>query len=154
MNRIIIIASFISIFSLSSCFEYEDVKFNGVKDFKLTNNKEENLLIKLDLEVYNPNKYKITIKPAILDVYVNGKYAGKTKMKDKIVLEKQKKGIYPLYLKAKTKDILGALTGSLGSFLSGKINIGIKGKVKAKVYGIGKKFDLDEEQRVSLKGIM
>lgn len=139
---------------LNSCFEYEDVDFKGIQDFKLENTTSEQILIRLDLKVDNPNTYNITIKPATLDIFVNGKLAGKTKMKEKIVLKKKMTGVYPLYLQAKTKDIMGALTGSIGSLLSGKVKIGIKGNVKAKVYGIGKKFYLNEEETVSIKGLL
>ena len=139
---------------LNGCFEYEEVDFKGVQDFKLENTSSEQLLIRLDLKVDNPNTYNITIKPATLDIFVNGKFAGKTKMKEKIVLKKKTTGVYPLYLQAKTKDIMGALSGSLGSFLSGKVKVGIKGDVKAKAYGVGKKFYLNEEETVSLKGLL
>ncbi len=140
--------------TLNSCLEYEDVDFKGVQKFGLENRTAEQILIRLDIKVDNPNTYNITIKPSTLDIYINGKYAGKTKMKEKIVLKKKTTGVYPLYLQAKTKDIMGALTGSLGAMLSGRVKVRIKGKVKAKAYGIGKKFDLDEEQTVSLKGLM
>lgn len=149
-----IILVLITIVSLSSCFEYEDVDFKGIQDFSLADRTKENILIRLDLKVNNPNTYNITIKPTTLDVFINGKNAGKTKMKDKIVLKKNTTGVYPLYLQAKTKDIMGAMTGSFGSLLSGKIKIGVKGNVKAKAYGVGKKFYLNEEESVSLKGLM
>lgn len=149
-----IILIVITIISLSGCFEYEDVDFKGVQNFSLEERTKENVLIRLDLKVNNPNTYNITIKPTVLDVFVNGKSAGKTKMKDKIVLKKNTTGVYPLYLQAKTKDIMGAMTGSFGSLLSGKVKVGVKGNVKAKVYGVGKKFYLNEEETVSLKGFM
>ncbi len=139
---------------LSGCLEYEEVDFKGVQNFGIENRTSEQILIRLDIKVENPNTYNITIKPATLDISINGKYAGKTKMKEKIVLKKNTTGVYPLYLQAKTKDIMGALTGSLGAMLSGRVKVGIKGNVKAKAYGVGKKFYLNEEQTVSLKGLM
>lgn len=139
---------------LNSCFEYEEVDFKGVQNFKLENRTSENLLMRLDLKVNNPNTYNITIKPTTLDIYVNGKFAGKTKMKDKIVLKKQTTGVYPLYMQANTKDIMSALPMNLGALLSGKITMGIKGNVKAKAYGVGKKFYLNEEETIYLKDFM
>lgn len=139
---------------LNSCFEYEEVDFKGIQNFKLENKTSENLLMRLDLKVNNPNNYSITIKPTTLDIYVNGKLAGKTKMKDKIVLKKQTTGVYPLYMQANTKDIMSALPMSLGALLSGKIKMGIKGNVKAKAYGVGKKFYINEEETVYLKNFM
>jgi len=154
MKLLNIIVIFFLATLLSGCLEYEDVDFKGVQKFGIEERTSEQILIRLDIKVDNPNTYNITIKPATLDIHINGKYAGKTKMKEKIVLKKNTTGIYPLYLQAKTKDIMGALTGSLGSILSGRVKVGIKGNVKAKAYGIGKKFYLNEEQTVSLKGLM
>ena len=88
----------------------------------------------------------------MLDIYINGKYAGKTKMKDKIVLKKKTTGVYPFYLQAKTKDLMAAATSSLGTMLSGKVKLGIKGNIKAKAYGVGKKFYINEEETISLVG--
>ncbi len=73
-----IILVLITIVSLSSCFEYEDVDFKGIQDFSLADRTKENILIRLDLKVNNPNTYNITIKPTTLDVFINGKNAGKT----------------------------------------------------------------------------
>jgi len=156
MKNIILKASlFISVAILfSGCLEYEDVDFKGIQNFKLEEKTSENLVMRLDLKVDNPNKYNITIAPSDLDIYVNGKLAGKTKMREKVVLKKETTGVYPLYMKAKTKDIMSALPMSLGSLLSGKIKLGIKGKVKAKAYGVGKKFAIDEEETVYLKNFM
>lgn len=139
---------------MSSCLEYEEVDFKGLQDIRLENTTSEQLLIRLDLKVDNPNTYNIIIKPAILDVYINGKFAGKTKMKEKIVLKKSTTGVYPLYLQAARKDIIGSVAGSIGTLLSGKVKVGIKGNVKAKAYGVAKKFYLNEEETVSLKGLL
>lgn len=137
---------------LGGCFEYEDVEFLGMERFNLEKQSTEQVLVKLDLKINNPNTYNITIKPAVLDIYINGKYAGKTKMKDKIVLKKKTTGVYPFYLQAKTKDLMTAATSSLGAMLTGKVRLGIKGNIKAKAYGVGKKFYINEEEIISLVG--
>lgn len=156
MKHIILkISLFISVLILfSGCLEYEDVEFKGIQNFRLEEKTNENLVLRLDLKVDNPNKYNITIAPSDLDIYVNGKLAGKTRMRDKVILKKETEGVYPLYMKAKTKDIMNALPMNLGALLSGKVKLGIKGKVKAKVYGVGKKFAIDEEETVYLKNFM
>lgn len=144
--------SFITLFSLfflTSCFDYEDVDFKGVDNFSLVDKSADNITVRLDLRVKNPNNYNIKIKKSSLDIFINGNKAGKTKMKDDIVLKKGVEGVYPIYLKTNGKEILSSM-GSLGSLLTGSLKVRIKGNVKAKVYGIGKKFPIDVEEPVSL----
>mgnify|MGYP005999535615 CR=1 FL=1 len=138
---------------LSSCFEYEDVNFKGMQGFNIEERTDDHILLRIDLKVDNPNKYNIKIKKSALDIYLNGKFVGKTKMKKKIVLKKKTEDVYPVYLKTSGQDILKGAMTSLGSLLGGKINIGLKGDVKASVYGVGKKFPIDEEESVSLGGM-
>jgi len=152
IKKILIYTSILVFFN--SCFEYEEVDFKGIQNFKLENKSAENLLMRLDIKVNNPNTYNITIKPTTLDIFVNGKFAGKTKMKDKIILKKNTTAVYPLYMQAKTKDIMNSIPVSLGALLSGKVKMGIKGNVKAKAYGVGKKFYINEEETVYLKNFM
>ena len=147
--RIGIITLFSVIF-LTSCFDYEDVDFKGVDNFGLEDRSGGNITIRLDLRVKNPNNYNIKIKKSSLDIYANGSNIGKTKMKNDIVIKKNKEDVYPLFLTLNEKDLMGSALGSLGSILTGSMKIRVKGKVKAKVYGIGKKFPIDEEQSVNL----
>jgi len=140
--------------SFSGCFEYDDVDFNGIKSFSVVDKDLDNLKIKFGLDVNNPNAYNIKIKKSTLDIYVNDKYAGKAVMTDKIILKKNSSGVYDVYLKTNASDILKAMGGSLGSILSGKVKIGVKGKLKAGAYGITRPFDVDFSENVSLNGFL
>jgi len=146
-NILILLISFIT---LTSCFDYQDVDFKGVENFSLENKSTDNIVVRLDMRVKNPNNYNIKIKKSSLDIFVNGKKAGKTKMKNDIVLKKNSEGVYPVYLNTNGKDLLSSSMGSLGSLLGGSLKIRLKGDVKAKVYGVGKKFPIDVEEPVSL----
>lgn len=137
----------------TSCFDYEDVDFKGVENFGLEEKSADNIVIRLDLRVKNPNNYNIKIKKSTLDIFVNGKKAGKTKMKNDIVLKKNEEGVYPIYLVTNGKELMSSTMGSLGSLLSGSMKVRIKGNVKAKVYGIGKKFPIDVEEPVNLSSM-
>jgi LEA14-like dessication related protein len=145
--------SFFSVFLLTSCFDYEEVNFKGVKKFGIEDRSAGNITIRMDLNVSNPNKYNINIKKSTLDVFVNGNKVGKAKMKNNIILKKKKEDVYPLYLTLKEKDLMGSALSSIGSLISGSMKVGIKGNVKVKVYGFGKKFPVEVEESVNLGSI-
>lgn len=142
-----------SIFFLTSCFDYEDVEFKGVQNFGLENRSEGNITVRIDLKVNNPNNYNIKIKRSSLDIFVNGARVGKTKMKNNIVLKKNHQDVYPLYLTLSEKELKGSALSSIGSFLKGSMKLGLKGDIKAKVYGVGKKFPIDIEEPINLRSI-
>jgi len=142
-----------SIFFFTSCFDYEDVEFQGVQNFGIEDRTDGNITVRIDLKVNNPNNYNIKIKKTSLDVFVNGAEVGKTKMKNNIVLKKNHQDVYPLYLTLSEKELKGSALSSIGSFLKGSMKIRVKGDIKAKVYGVGKKFPIDIEEPVNLRSI-
>ncbi len=139
---------------MQGCFDYEDVKFNGVKDVSVVDRNDDNLKLQVDVLVDNPNTYNIKVKKSTLDIYLNGKYVGKTTLDDKIVLKKKTAGVYGVVLKADTRSIMKAAMGSLGGLLKGEVTIGLKGKVKGSVYGISKSVDVDMEENINLKNFL
>ena len=142
-----------SIFLFTSCFDYKEVEFKGVQNFGLEGRSEGNITVRIDLKVNNPNNYNIKIKRSSLDIFVNGVKVGKTKMKNNIVLKKNQQDVYPLYLTLSEKQLKGSALSSIGSFLKGSMKLRLKGDIKAKVYGVGKKFPIDIEEPVNLRSI-
>jgi len=142
-----------STFFFTSCFDYEDVEFKGVQNFGIEDRSAGNITVRIELKVNNPNNYNIKIKKSSLDVFVNGAEVGKTKMKNNIVLKKNHQDVYPLYLTLSEKELKRSALSSIGSFLKGSMKVRIKGDIKAKVYGVGKKFPIDIEEPVNLRSI-
>ena len=147
------IITLISFVFLTSCFDYEDVEFRGVQNVGLEGRSEGNITLRIDMKVNNPNNYNIKIKKSALDVYVNGSKVGRTKMKNNIVLKKNYQEVYPLYLSLSEKELKSSALSTIGSFLKGSMKVRIKGDIKAKVYGVGKKFPIDIEEPVNFRSI-
>ncbi len=150
--RIGIITLF-SIVFLTSCFDYEDVEFKGVQNIGLEGRSGGNITVRIDMKVNNPNNYNIKIKKSSLDVFVNGSKIGKTKIKNDITLKKNRQDVYSLYLALNEKELKGSALSSIGSLLRGSMKVRIKGNIKAKVYGFGKKFPIDVEEPVNLGSV-
>lgn len=147
------IITLISFVFLTSCFDYEDVEFKGVQNVGIEGRSEGNITLRIDMKVNNPNNYNIKIKKSALDVYVNGSRVGRTKMKNNIVLKKNYQEVYPLYLSLSEKELKSSALSTIGSFLKGSMKVRIKGDIKAKVYGVGKKFPIDIEEPVNFRSI-
>ena len=55
--------------SLTSCLTYEEVEFVGVKNVDVESFSMKEAVIKVTVQVKNPNKYKIKITNSDLDLY-------------------------------------------------------------------------------------
>lgn len=140
--------------SFFSC--YEEVELIKVGDYSIGKVEGDFINIHVNAEINNPNKYNIKIKKTALDLFVDKKNVGQAKMTNDIVLKKKTQDTYQFTVKANYKKLSGSLMSSLKSLLGkSKIKLGIKGRVKAKAFGlIGKKFDLDMEEDVNLNELM
>ncbi len=138
-----------------SCNAYKEVEMIRVGDYSVGNMTNEKVAINLNMEVNNPNSYNIRIKKSTLDLYLEGKKVGETQMTNDIVLKKKTQAVYPFTIEANYKDIAGAAMKSVSSLFGKKeVTLGIKGRVKAKALGIGKKFDLDVQEKISMTELM
>jgi LEA14-like dessication related protein len=130
-------------FLLTSCLEFDDVKFKGIQNVKLPKFENNALVLDLTLKIENPNRYKIKIKPSELDVYIGGKKMGTVALDEKLVLKKRTEDTYSTQLQCKLED--GILLSLLKFATVKELSVGFKGKVKGSVLGFNKKVDIDEE---------
>ena len=62
---------------LSSCTEVKDPEFRRVENFKLKNFGFTDVTLGFQVTYYNPNNFKVSVKEAATDVYVDSIYLGK-----------------------------------------------------------------------------
>ena len=137
-----------SIVLFTSCITYEDVEFLGIDDYKIDQVNSEKVQITLKMKLKNPNNYNIKVKKSEFDLFLNGKKLGKTKMKHDIKLKKNYTQLHDVVFESNMKDISKGLMSSLGMLFGGSSKLRIKGELKAKAFGIGKKFDVDFSQDI------
>jgi LEA14-like dessication related protein len=59
-----------------SCKAPKDLVYQGLQDVKMQKDVLKKGTITLNLRFYNPNRYKISVKDGLLDVYMNSNHAG------------------------------------------------------------------------------
>ena len=134
--------------SFSSCIEYKDVEFLGITDYSINKLDTEDVRITLFLKIKNPNTYNIKIKKSAFDLYLNGKKLGKAKMLDDIKLEKNRSQVHEVVFEGDIKKITQGIFSNLGVLFGGTAKLRVTGKIKAKAYGIGEKFDVDVTEKI------
>lgn len=109
--------------------------------------------VKLDFcaVVRNPNRYRITLQGLDAEVYVNGIRLGKVVSETDLIMSKKGVSDLPLLLDAQWKGVLENVVPLVQALGKGKkIQLGLKGELKAKVKGIGKTFPFDFSEAVDL----
>ena len=136
-------------FTLSACEVYQEVQFGGVKGVHDAQPADGKINLVADLKVDNPNNYKIKVKPATMDVFINDRPAGVAFLQEPVTLLKRTDTIYAVKLAAQLKNInlFSLAQMALGG---GKVKVTLKGIVKASAIGVTKKINVNESRMIDL----
>ena len=137
------------LFILSSCFEFEELEFNGVENPKIEKIDGKNISLNLGVKIFNPNGFSIKVKPSQVDLMVDDQLLAKAYFDDKIKLVRKKEDTYQLALRLELED--GAMFKMLKYALKDKVKVRIVGFVKGSVLGISKKVKIDQIQEIDGK---
>jgi LEA14-like dessication related protein len=144
-----IIAYLLVAFLATSCITYKDVDMKEFHEPKLEKFSKDEIRVRLTATVENPNGYKIKIKGANFDIFINGKEIGKAKSDRKIVLKKKSTDTYEVVIITSLKQAGGGIMAIAGSaLLKGDIELRAVGSVKAGAFGFYKKMKIDEKKKL------
>ena len=147
--NIIIKVIFITLL-LSGCKVYQPVNISNVDnvDFKgIVNNK---ISLELKVPIENPNWYKIKIKSMDLDVTVNGKYLGKMKNNEEIIIPAKSDTVQIFPVDIYVKNLLGSMSTLYKMRKAKSVEMKIEGTMKVKAFLSAKTIEISEKQNVSL----
>ena len=127
---------------LVSACTFLEPSYKGGEKFKFDKLEGKSVKFTVGAKILNPNKYTIKIKPSDLDVYIEDDYMGVIHLDKTIKLKKKQE----LFIDAPFTGTLndGALFKLLKFVTKGKLQLTLKGKVKAGVFIFSKKFDVNE----------
>ena len=138
-------------FTLSGCFEYQDVEFKEVNNFKMGSLKEGKVTFDIDATLFNPNVYAITVKPSEVDVFVGDDYIGIAKLLRKVKMKKKETALYSIPLELTLEK--GAMFKLMRYITKKEITLRVKGKVKGSVLGFSKKIEINEKKTIRTKDL-
>ncbi len=132
-------------FFLSSC-KFTEPTIGNFNLQNFTPKSETKYIVEVSVEVDNPNNYNIWLKKGDFDIIMGKQKMGHIKTIGKVTLKKNKRDNYIITGEA-TLDPGGAL---MGMILNGGSNkpVTIKGTIKGGVFIIGKKFDVEFDDKL------
>ena len=140
------IAALVLILSCGSCavFEEPDFEFSGV-DIGEIGADEATFMVKAQVE--NPNWYALKVKKSQVDVLIENKKMGTIYLDNKIKFKRKSDGEHSIPLRASLEK--GALLQLMQYSMEDKLQLNIKGKVKAGILFISKTFPVDYKRSIS-----
>lgn len=123
----------------------------GVKDVKTAGIKGESVDLAFNLEIDNPNGFRIVLKQYDMDVMLNDKGLGKASSSEKLVIKRKSKASHPFKLSASYKDFMTATVSGLGALLNKEpVTFKIKGAIKGRVWWFNKTIPIETTQKIKL----
>lgn len=148
MNRLFLL---LCVCLLSSCISYKPVMITGIKDVKTANISGESVELAFNLEINNPNGFRIVLNQYDMDVMLNDKGLGKASSSEKIVIRRKSKASHPFKLSASYKDFIGATVTGLGALLNKEpVTFKVKGAIKGRIWWLKKTIPIETTQKIKL----
>src|SRR4051812_37529696 len=121
------------ILALSACHTPKDLVYLGVQNFNAGKVGLKQTVLSMDVQLYNPNNYKLKLKHADLDLFINNNRLGKINLNGKIPVPHLDTFMLPVTLDV---DIAHALPNMLQLAFSSEVNVKLTGSVRAGRHGI------------------
>ena len=136
------------ILTLQSCRVYRDVEFKAVKETRFTSFNAKGISCEFEVELFNPNPYKITLMQSDVDLYLEGTRLGKVQLPESAQLNADGKTLMKLSCTAEPASIPKLVGGAIGMVFKKDVVIEGKGSVTAKAFLITKTVAVEFKQRL------
>lgn len=144
----------IGVLLISSC-AFEDVHVEEITDFKMLSIDKKELNYELKVRINNPNNTAFTITRADVDLFLAGTEMGNTRLQEKVKIKSNSNEVVTVRLQTMLNKPFKEYAGTLMStFLTGKLNLELKGEVKGRCcLLVSKKFGVEHKESVSIKDL-
>ena len=136
----------------NSCVSYKDLEYKGFEGVSF--DKELGCdPICISLSIYNPNTYAIVLRKTTANALVNKKELGRINLSNKVKLKPNQSTIVPLEISSEKDNVLSTVMNSLGVLFGKNIDVGVEGKLKIRVFGIGFRIEIDHHQDFNYRSL-
>lgn len=143
-----IVAAFLM---LQACSKPISPDFKEVSNISINVNNFSEATISGDALFYNPNKKKIVIKSAEIDIMFEEKLVGKIDKEFDLEVTPESDFSVPISINVPVKDLSSnSLSAALGMLTGAEKEIGFEGNVKIKMYGVVFPIQVKHREKVSL----
>jgi len=138
----------ISICTLLSCAKPKDLEYVDFRNLKVVKWGFKESTVGMDIEFYNPNKSRLQLKKADVDVYINNTYLGKSTLDTLIRIPARDTFLLPVTMRVQTG---GALTNILRIVSDSSVLIRMEGHASFGKGGVFLNYPIKYEGQQKIK---
>ena len=131
----------------SSCNSVKELDYIGIRSTEIKSLTLNKFSIKINLEYYNPNRFRINVKETNLKIYLNDKFLATADQPGKTQIPKLSKFVFPVIARFDPFEILGS---AIFSVFEKTTKISIKGTAKVGREGFYVKLPIRITESVSI----
>ena len=117
----------------AACRQPKELIYQSVENFSMKQASNNKALLAMDIRLYNPNSYSMKLKSADVDVFLNGRQAGKMNAGNQCILPAKDTFSIPVTLEVELKNILPNV---LQLLMNSDVDIKLDGKIRAGRNGV------------------
>jgi LEA14-like dessication related protein len=136
------------VLSLASCAKPKDLEYVDFRNFKVLKWGLKESTVGIDVDFYNPNKSKLQLKKADVDVYINDTYLGKSTLDSLVRIPARDTFSLPVTMRVQTG---GALTNILRIVADSSVLIRMEGNASFGKGGVFLNYPIKYEGRKRIK---
>jgi LEA14-like dessication related protein len=126
----------------AGCVQPRSLQYMDIQNFKIKNLGISQSVVSADLKYMNPNNFKMQLKRAEMDIYINKRYMGKSVLDTIIDIPKRDSFLLPVSMKV---DMAKLLANAVDLLLLHEADVKLEGSVKLGKAGIYKNFPIRYE---------
>ena len=126
----------------AGCVQPQSLRYMDIQNFKIKNLGISQSVVSADLKYMNPNNFKMQLKRAEMDIYINRRYMGKSVLDTVINIPKKDSFLLPVSMKV---DMAKLLANAVDLLLLHEADVKLEGSVKLGKAGIYKNFPIRYE---------
>ena len=133
-----------------ACTPKEDIRFVSIKNVEVLTDSKGEPILKGDAVFFNPNKMKMKLRKANIEVFVNDKKSAHVQQVYNLSIPANGNFIVPVEAKLTLKEF--GLADAVASFLGGrKYKLHFLGNIHASVGGVRIRIPVDHKEETRLK---
>lgn len=118
---------------LTSCSKIQEPKFKTIQSFKLNNIGLQKADVSFSVVYYNPNEFGVSVKEAVVDVYVDSIFMGKFTQAEMVQVDKKADFSIPL---VGSVDVARALKLGVENVVNKEVKLSANGSVRVGKAGV------------------
>lgn len=146
MNRslnILLAATLPCLLFLAACTP-KNPEFREIRNLKIEKLGFSSSKVSLEVVMYNPNNFGVTLNQSDLDIYIDNRFLGKTVSSREMAIPKKSVFAVPVSADLNVKNLLA---NSLNVLLSKEVEVQAKGTMRISKAGISKNIDVNYSGR-------